>query len=488
MAQELRDIRLFGTQPGGGDRRMSTSSIPITPKQSTQSRFEDSESSSSSSSSSSSTLCHNTSTTQPLSSSTPGESSGSDPIANYVSTRIPSIIREHEYSVVGYDKVFAATWITGEDVLFGTKCNKIVLLNTRTDKQVPIGRLDEHVLEDTNRALSRIEGMTSKIMASNSSQVSRGNSTTAYTHPLENTTVNYLSDNLSDLDFASRAMERNLRLFNPGRRSSTPSFPSTGNSGYGGVVAPAAAAAVSPSPVANTTTSPSGLFGIGMASVSTGIRSMSINPSRTLLAIGSGEPFQVTIYSLPGLEPVGIMYGHTDLVFGLTWISDTVLATGSRDGSMRIWSMGSPVITTLPTVSREIQVRLPSITRKEERTRVRDLAFNKRSEMFKFRLNHPMETVCLTSSVEANLFAVGSQSHISIVDPRASTIVHEAESCDEGCGVRSLDFKSHIITTGDGYGRIGFYDLRAQNYLDVSSVSDDDSKTRRYHEIGPGWL
>ncbi|KAF9361589.1 DDB1- and CUL4-associated factor 12 [Mortierella sp. AD094] len=549
MPQGLRDTRLFGTQLGGGDRRMSTPSIPTTPKQSSQSRFENSESSSSASllsspSSSSSTLCRNTSTTQRpssvysarswISSSTmspsfftPDEPNGydtidqpqrssspvisscnpyrSDPVADYVSTRVPSIISEREYCVDGYDKVFAATWISDEEVLFGTKCNKIILLNTRTDRQVSIGRLDEYVLEDSNSALSRIEDMASKIGASSLGQMSRGNSTTAYTRPLGYTTVNNISDNFSGLDFASRIMERNLRLFNPGRRSSTPSFPSATSSRYGGVIA-STAVAVPPSPVTSSTTSPTNLFGSGIVNASTGIRSMSISPSRTLLAIGSGEPFQVTIYSLPELEPVGMMYGHTDFVFALTWVSDTVLATGSRDGSMRIWSMESPVLTTLPSASRETQVRLPSITRKEERTRVRDLAFNKGSEqimtlatdgfvklwdrnsytqIYKFGLNHPLETVCLTSSSEANLFAVGSQSHVSVLDPRASAVVHEAESCDEGCGVRSLDFKSHIITTGDGYGRIGFYDLRAQKYLDVS---DDGEKTRRYHEIGPGWL
>ncbi len=35
---------------------------------------------------------------------------------------------------------------------------------------------------------------------------------------------------------------------------------------------------------------------------------------------------------------------------------------------------------------------------------------------------------------KANLFAVGSQEHISVVDPRTSSIVHEFRSVDEGCG------------------------------------------------------
>lgn len=107
------------------------------------------------------------------------------------------------------------------------------------------------------------------------------------------------------------------------------------------------------------------------------------------------------------------------------------------------------------------------------------------TQISKLKLIHSTETVCLTANSDANLFAVGSQSHISITDPRSSSIVHVAESCDEGWGVRALDFKSHIITTGGGYGRLGFYDLRAQRYLDGF---DNGQSNRRYQEIGPGWL
>jgi len=119
------------------------------------------------------------------------------------------------------------------------------------------------------------------------------------------------------------------------------------------------------------------MHGMAAASTSAGVRSLSINPSRTLLAIGAGEPFQITIYSIPGFEPVGIMYGHSDLVFSLTWVTDTVLVSGSRDGSMRVWSVDSTVAATLSTINIPIQVRFPVLSREEEKTRVRDLSLNK---------------------------------------------------------------------------------------------------------------
>ncbi|KAF9117055.1 DDB1- and CUL4-associated factor 12 [Mortierella sp. AM989] len=526
-SEGLRNPRLFGEQMGGGDRRMSTPSIPTNSKQSSQPRFEDSTGSSSSSLS----LCTNATTSQrphsvysvacnwisssvtapslfasrescelyntnqpePTPVSISYDSFRPDSVANYISARVPSLISEREYCVDGYDKVFAATWISEEELLFGTKCNKIMLLNTRTDRQVSIARLDECLLESSESVLSRIGDMASKV--NSSGDISPRSSATPYKRPLGHSTVNNISHNLSNLEFSNSQMERNYRLFNQGRRSSTPSFPSVAG----------------PSPATNTNNSPRNYFSSSlspsMTSNSIGVRSLSVNPSRTLLAIGSGEPFRVTIYSLPELEPVGMMYGHTDLVFSLTWISDTVLATGSRDGSMRVWSMESPVLSTLPSASsRGVQVRLPEITRKDDKTRVRDLALNKKTgqlmtlstdgfvklwdrnsykQLYKMKLKQSMETVCLASSAEANLFAVGSSSYVSVIDPRAPKVVLEAESCEEGCGVRSLDFKSHIITTGDGYGRIGFYDVRAQHYLDVF---DDGETKRRFHDIGPGSL
>ncbi|KAG0088481.1 DDB1- and CUL4-associated factor 12, partial [Podila epicladia] len=340
------------------------------------------------------------------------------------------------------------------------------------------------------------------------------------------------SSPLAGLNGIASSLERGLRYFGgPTRRSSYPSLTaqaaaqsqsqsqssssssSSSRSPGGSVLAnntnsprPNNPLLNGTTPAAVTTTAPTMGNTIASPSTSAGVRSMSINLSRTLLAIGSGDPYQVTIYSLPEFEPVGMMYGHSDLVFALTWVSDTVLVSGSRDGSMRVWSTESAVLASLQAVSREVEVRLPVLTRAEDKTKVRDLAFNKNTgqlmtlttegyvklwdrdsyiQISKLKLIHSTETVCLTANSDANLFAVGSQSHISITDPRSSSIVHVAESCDEGWGVRALDFKSHIITTGGGYGRLGFYDLRAQKYLDGF---ENGQSNRRYQEIGPGWL
>lgn len=42
-----------------------------------------------------------------------------------VSDRVPTIISEREYCVEGFDKVFAATWLSPDNVLMGTKCHNV---------------------------------------------------------------------------------------------------------------------------------------------------------------------------------------------------------------------------------------------------------------------------------------------------------------------------------------------------------------------------
>ena len=69
-----------------------------------------------------------------------------------------------------------------------------------------------------------------------------------------------------------------------------------------------------------------------------GIRSLSVNPSKTLLAVGLADPPVVMMYRLPDFTPIGItVRDHHDAVFSVQWLDDITFVTGSRDGSLGLW-------------------------------------------------------------------------------------------------------------------------------------------------------
>jgi WD repeat-containing protein 40A len=86
------------------------------------------------------------------------------------------------------------------------------------------------------------------------------------------------------------------------------------------------------------------------------------------------------------------------------------------------------------------------------------------------------------------LLAVGSQTHVTLVDSRqcvpVSTWAHTGilssfPSIDEKMGVRSLVWQDHVVTIGGGYGRLSFYDTRKNGYLNL--LPDDDTDPPTHH-------
>ncbi|EMP32509.1 DDB1- and CUL4-associated factor 12, partial [Chelonia mydas] len=78
-----------------------------------------------------------------------------------------------------------------------------------------------------------------------------------------------------------------------------------------------------------------------------------------------------------------------------------------------------------------------------------------------------VENVCLAYGQEWSVYAVGSQAHVSFLDPRQpSHNVKSVCSRERGSGIRSVSFYEHIITVGTGQGSLLFYDIRAQRFLD----------------------
>ena len=78
------------------------------------------------------------------------------------------------------------------------------------------------------------------------------------------------------------------------------------------------------------------------------------------------------------------------------------------------------------------------------------------------------ENVCIQVDSEGTLlYAVGSRSHVTLLDSRKSKdgIVQNLSSPDTNCGVRSLAFNQQLLSVGTGAGHLFFYDMRARDWL-----------------------
>ncbi len=83
-------------------------------------------------------------------------------------------------------------------------------------------------------------------------------------------------------------------------------------------------------------------------------------------------------------------------------------------------------------------------------------------------LPHHSENVCIqVDSYGTMLYAVGSRSNVTFLDPREarSSSIWSVSSLDPNCGVRSLAFNQQLLSVGTGAGHLYFYDVRARDWL-----------------------
>ena len=322
-------------------------------------------------------------------------------ISEYVLQKLPGVLSEREFEISQYDKIFASAWLNNHQVLVGTKCQKLIVIDTITGGKTLIPSILDSI----------------------------------------------------ELSCNSQA--------------------------------------------------------ISSAATSSGIHSIAINPSATLVAIGAGKPNEVIqVYRLPSLEPFCLLKGHSDMVFSVQWIDDTTLVSGSRDKTLKQWKIHPDYISSHFGAVIRIPVYEYCSDGQEHQEKVRDVVINQNlNQTFTLSadgfvkiwdatlnkvnsavpLSHSNETVCLSLDKVDNLVSVGSQAHISIIDPRIGRVVHSFESLDEGWGVRSMCIYNNLLTIGGGYGRISFYDLRKANYITWEN-QNSEYPYQSYLKTGKGWL
>ena len=185
----------------------------------------------------------------------------------------------------------------------------------------------------------------------------------------------------------------------------------------------------------------------------------------------------------------------------LAFTNDETLISSSRDTSIKVWSIyDDACFSTSP----RIRTFYPSSSSNAHGAKVRDLKFVTENEEYaslgadgfvciwdsnthQKTCEHPLlqtaETVCLHHSPEYNCYSIGSQGHISFLDPRCG-IVNTVDSLDDNWGVRSISQKGKgLLAVGGGLGRISFFCLRAGKYL---NVGEDGSQP--FFTASPGYL
>eukprot|EP01135_Chromosphaera_perkinsii_P000703 Nk52_evm15s150 gene=Nk52_evmTU15s150 len=242
-----------------------------------------------------------------------------------VCRRLPSSLKETELKELNgqFDKFFASTWLSKNEIICGTKCNKLILWNMDTRKVFNLPLFKSTV--PAVRSMNAVSG-------------DRNNGHAGDRDRNENGVEESNREERNELEDPANATAGGGEITESGEQNHAYSWmnsavllPRGGNAPNG---------AWNSNPVANggSDVQPH-QSGVNSSSHSCGIHSIAINPSRTLLATGGIDPNQVAVYRLPTFEPHCVLEGHKDWVFSISWISDTMLATGSRDSTVSFWAV-----------------------------------------------------------------------------------------------------------------------------------------------------
>jgi len=232
-----------------------------------------------------------------------------------------------------------------------------------------------------------------------------------------------------------------------------------------------------------------------------GVHSIAVNPGGDMLVTGGMDPSDCVVYKLPSLTPVQTFVGHSDWAFGVTWVSNDMFVSGSRDSTVKLWKVGGcdgRAVNDEPVCSRSAHAgKVRDLRYSVSQGYMATLSSDETCKIWdphmmsvtrSYDLFYSKELVCL--AVQDETVAVGSQSFISLYDTRQPAPIEHIRSLDDGWGVRSISFLDHMMTCGGGQGRISFYDRRAGRYLELSRplAGGAGVEASPFLQTGKGWL
>ena len=83
------------------------------------------------------------------------------------------------------------------------------------------------------------------------------------------------------------------------------------------------------------------------------------------------------------------------------------------------------------------------------------------------------ENVCLAINDDYTIYAIGSASHVQLLDANNARPLTNPIFIKKDIGVRSVHFRNNILSIGTGIGTVLFYDLKTNHFLKYSDYGVD---------------
>lgn len=223
------------------------------------------------------------------------------------------------------------------------------------------------------------------------------------------------------------------------------------------------------------------------------IYSISINSSRNMLVTGATDSAELSVYSLPHMIPTNILIGHEKYCFTNAFIDDNFVVSGSFNGTICIWKLDNNMDKFIlqPILQKQTycgKIRDLKITGdknivtlyKDNNVTIYDT--NTFQVIFSILLDkRDKESVCIACDDYKNIIAVGSCSGTNLYDIRSKNKINEITSMHNR--IRSLGFMKNIISIGESYGYLSFFDLIKMDYIKINNNNILYRSKNRNHAI-----
>ena len=226
-----------------------------------------------------------------------------------------------------------------------------------------------------------------------------------------------------------------------------------------------------------------------------GIHSIAMDVTGTRFAASGVNSNEVAIYTLPDFKPTLVgRKAHREAIFDICWAGDDTLLSCSRDGVFAVWKDTSQRSNQSETVIMVEPVVRQAAENSSTSERLRGVVYNPFYEeaavlslngalqtydarsgfmkRYNLKLPHKQDNVCLTISQDSRLYAVGSRSHVSLIDARMLQAIQRVVlTSHHGCRVRSIQMQNDFFSVGTGNGLLLFWDIRAGGFFKSATAT-----------------